>query len=75
MTEIPARELVSHFKWLSGVDQQTRMNRLEQQFTRLGTTVHHQQSRTNATLPSNKTKNRFPNEDTLPCEYNIAVTP
>lgn len=69
VTEVTARNLYNHFKYLSAVDPGTRVTRMEEEFNKLASTIHHEQTRINATMPSNRTKNRFHDDDVMPCEF------
>ena len=68
VTEVTARNLSNHFKHLSSVDPGSRVTRIELEFNKLASTIYHQHTRINATMPSNRTKNRYPDEDVTPCK-------
>ena len=68
VTEVTARELANQYKRLCTVDPNLRINRLELEFNKLASTIHQQNTRANAAMPSNKTKNRYHDQDTLPCK-------
>lgn len=72
-TEVSARNLFNHYKYLSAVDPETRKTRLELEFNKLASTIHRNQTRINATMPSNRAKNRFHDDDVTPCRFKCTV--
>lgn len=69
-TEVTARDLSNKFKHLSTADLASRTTGIEEEFRKLTSTIHHEHTCSNASLPSNRTKNRFQDGDTFPCEWN-----
>ncbi len=74
VTEVSARDLSNHYKWLNMVDPEAGETRIELEFRKIATTIHDDHTKTNASMPSNKTKNRFNDASTLPCELPVNVT-
>ena len=58
------------------VDPEAGETRIELEFQKIATTIHDDHTKTNASMPSNKTKNRVNDTAMLPCkrQVNVAAT-
>ena len=65
---MPARDLREQYKRLGVVDPELGMTELSIQFNKLQTSIHAQPSKAISSMLTSKKKNRYANEEMLPCK-------
>lgn len=70
MTEVPARDLRDQYRRLGIMDDPREKTDLQIEFERLDSTIHQRarMRRDTGTLMVNKIKNRYANQEMIPCE-------
>ena len=68
VTEVAARDLRDLYRRLGIMDDPKGKTDLQIEFEKLDTTIHRKIHRNTALLPVNKLKNRYANQDMVPCE-------
>jgi len=68
VTEVAARDLRDQYRRLGIMDDPKGKTDLQIEFEKLDTTIHRKIHRNTALLPVNKLKNRYANQDMVPCE-------
>lgn len=68
VSEVPARELAEQYKKLGLVNPEFALTGLGIEFNKLQSTIHIKPSKSASAMSSSKKKNRYANEEMLPCE-------
>ena len=67
MTEVPARDVIKRYKKLTNPDP--GRPGMREEFQKLARTIHHQIFRTFSMMPLHKNKNRYNDNNILPCKF------